>query len=87
MMSGFVVMMTLMRAGVRVFWVPIEGTVPTVRLLQLGPIVALLLLCAALTVQAGSVTDFMQATADGLYAPQTYAKDVLSAPRVQGGGS
>ncbi len=87
MVSGFVVMMTLMRAGVRVFWVPIESPVPTVRLLELGPIVALLLLCAALTVQAGQVADFMQATADGLYAPQTYVKDVLSAPRVKGGGS
>jgi multicomponent K+:H+ antiporter subunit D len=87
MVSGFVVMISLMRAGVRVFWVPVESTVPTVRLLELGPIVALLLLCAALTVQAGPAARFMQATAAGLYAPQTYIKDVLSAPRAQEGGS
>jgi multicomponent K+:H+ antiporter subunit D len=87
MVSGFVVMMTLTRAGIRVFWVPIENTVPTVRLLELGPIVALLLLCAALTVLAGPATRFMQATAAELYAPQTYIKDVLSAPRAQEGGS
>ena len=80
-------MIALMRAGIRVFWVPIESTVPTVRLLEMVPIVVLLFLCAVLTVQAGPVARFMQATAEGLYAPQTYVKEVLSAPRVRGAGS
>jgi multicomponent K+:H+ antiporter subunit D len=83
LLSGLAVMIALMRAGIRVFWVPIESTVPTVRFLEMLPIVVLLFLCVALTVKAGPVTRFMQDTATSLHAPQTYVKDVLSAPRVQ----
>ena len=90
LLSGLAVMIALMRAGIRVFWVPIESAVPTVRFLEMLPIVGLLFLCVALTIQAGPVSRFMQATAESLHAPQTYMKDVLSAPRVprrQEGGS
>ena len=81
LLSGLAVMIAMMRAGIRVFWIPLESTVPTVRFLEMVPIVGLLFLCVALTVQAGPVSRFMQATAEGLHAPQTYVKDVLTAPR------
>ena len=83
MLSGLAVVIAMMRAGIRVFWVPTESTVPSVRVIEMAPIAALLLLCFALTVQGGPVMRFMQATAQSLHAPQTYVRDVLAAPRVQ----
>jgi multicomponent K+:H+ antiporter subunit D len=83
MLSGLSVVIAMMRAGIRVFWVPTESTVPSVRVIEMAPIAALLLLCFALTVQGGPVMRFMQATAQSLHAPQTYVRDVLAAPRVQ----
>ena len=80
--SGFAIMISMMRAGIRVFWIPIESEVPSVRFLEMVPIVLLLFICAALTVQAGPVTRYMQDTAQSLHTPQTYVRDVLSEPRV-----
>ncbi len=77
--SGFAVMIALMRTGVRVFWVPLESTVPTVRFLEMVPIVVLLFLCVALTVQAGPVARYMQATAESMHEPVAYVRGVLSA--------
>ena len=79
MASGFAVMVGLMRAGIRVFWVPIESAVPSVRLLELGPVIGLLLLCGGLTVLAGPVAKFMQAAAESLHARQSYVRQVLPA--------
>jgi len=73
----------LMRAGIRVFWVPIESTIPTVRFLEVAPIVGLLVLSVALTVLAGPVSRYMDATAAALHAPKAYVQDVLSTPRVE----
>lgn len=91
LLSGFAVMISMVRTGIRVFWVPLESEVPSVRFLEMVPIVALLFLCAAMTVNAGPVARYMQATAESVHAPQSYMRDVLSAPRVQptqpGGGS
>ena len=81
--SGLTVVIAMMRAGIRVFWVPTESPVPSVRVIEMAPIAALLLLCATLTVQGGPVMRFMQATAQNLHAPQTYVRDVLAAPRVE----
>lgn len=83
LLSGFAVMIALMRAGIRVFWVPIESTIPTVRFLEVAPIVGLLVLSVALTVLAGPVSRYMDATAAALHAPKAYVQDVLSTPRVE----
>lgn len=82
LVSGLAVMIAMMRAGIRVFWVPLESTVPTVRFLEMVPIAALLFLSVALTIEAGPVARFMQTTAESLHAPKGYVNDVLSAPRV-----
>ena len=81
--SGLVVVIAMMRAGIRVLWVPAESAVPTVRVIEMTPIALLLLLCLALTVQGGPVMRFMHATAESLHAPQTYIQQVLSARRVE----
>jgi len=83
LLSGFAVMIAMMRAGIRVFWVPLESTVPTVRFLEVVPIVALLLISATLTVQAGPVSRYMHATAESLHAPEAYVRGVLSTKRVK----
>ncbi|MGD9803952.1 MAG: cation:proton antiporter, partial [Hyphomicrobiaceae bacterium] len=83
LLSGLTVVFAMMRAGIRVFWVPLESIVPTVRFLEMLPVVGLLALCIAITIQAGPVSRFMQATADSLHAPAPYVKGVGSAPRVE----
>ncbi|WP_072392812.1 monovalent cation/H+ antiporter subunit D [Hyphomicrobium sp. CS1GBMeth3] len=91
LLSGLAATIAMMRAGIRVFWVPIESTVPTVRFLEMLPIVVLLFLCVTLTVQAGPISRFMQTTAESLHEPQSYVRGVLGTPRVEpvqtGGGS
>jgi multicomponent K+:H+ antiporter subunit D len=53
------------------------------RVIEMAPIVALLFLCVVLTVQAGPVMRFMDATAQGLHTPRTYVQDVLTTPRTK----
>lgn len=67
LLSGLGVMFALMRAGMRVFWVPVEPSTPRVQLIEAIPIVGLLLLCASLTIGAGPVSRFMTDAADGLH--------------------
>jgi multicomponent K+:H+ antiporter subunit D len=80
--SGFAVMISLMRTGIRVFWVPVESTVPRIRFLEMVPIVVLLFLCAVLTVRAGPAARYMQATAQSLHEPGAYVRGVLAPSRL-----
>ena len=77
------------RAGIRAFWAAPDRTVPRVRLIEIGPVAVLLLLCAIQTIQAGPVMRFMQATAQSLHAPQDYIRWFLgsagNSPSVPGG--
>lgn len=84
LLSGLAATIAMIRAGIRTFWMPLERAVPRVRVIEMAPVAGLLLLCVALTVQAGPVMRYMQATAQSLHAPQDYVQDVLSAPRTQG---
>ncbi len=83
LVSGLAATIAMMRTGIRVFWVPIETTVPTVRFLEVVPIVGLLLLAAALTIEAGPAARFMQATAESIHAPGAYMHSVMTAPRAE----
>jgi multicomponent K+:H+ antiporter subunit D len=91
LLSGLAGVIAMARAGIRTFWLPLESTVPRVRAIEVAPIVVLLLMCIVITVQAGSVTQFMRSTAQSLHVPQDYIRSVMAAPRVQparpGGGS
>jgi multicomponent K+:H+ antiporter subunit D len=65
------------RAGIRSFWAAPDRDVPRVRVIEMAPVAALLIVCAAQTVEAGPVMRFMQAAARSLHAPQDYIRDVL----------
>ena len=49
----------------------------------MAPIAGLLLLCVALTVQAGPVLAYMHATARAIHAPDQYVGSVMKAPRTR----
>ena len=76
-LSGFSTLIAMMRAGIRSFWASPDRTVPRVRVIEMAPVMFLLIICAAQTVQAGPVMRFMQATAQSLHAPDDYIRDVL----------
>jgi multicomponent K+:H+ antiporter subunit D len=76
LISGFATIIAMTRAGIRAFWQPREA-VPRIRLIEIAPIVSLLILCVGLTVQAGVVMRFIEATAKDLHAPGTYINGVL----------
>jgi multicomponent K+:H+ antiporter subunit D len=76
--SGLAALIATTRAGINVFWASPDRTVPRVRLIETAPVVVLILLCAAQTIQAGPVMRFMNATAESLHAPRNYIRGVLS---------
>jgi multicomponent K+:H+ antiporter subunit D len=80
--SGLAAMIAMMRAGIRTFWAPIEGTVPRIKIVEIAPVAGLLLLCMAMTVGGGPVLRYMDATARAMHAPSAYIQEVLSAAPV-----
>lgn len=89
--SGLTTLIAMTRAGMRIFWMPLERAVPRVRFVEIVPIAALLLACATLTIQARSAMRYTQATARSVHEPQDYIRAVLIIPSEQsppeGGGS
>ena len=73
--SGFATVIGMGRAGVRRFWA--APGMPRVRVVEMAPIVLLLVLCAALTVQAGASIRYMNAAAQALHSPAAYTGHVL----------
>jgi multicomponent K+:H+ antiporter subunit D len=78
LLSGFAAVIAMARAGIRSFWLPLEGTVPRVRMVEMAPIVGLLLICVALTVQAQPVMGFINLATKSLHEPNDYIRSVLS---------
>lgn len=76
-LSGFATLIAMTRAGIRSFWAAPDRTVPRVRVIEMAPVMFLLIVCAAQTVQAGPVMRFMQATAQSLHASDGYVRGVL----------
>ncbi|MBR0831269.1 monovalent cation/H+ antiporter subunit D [Bradyrhizobium manausense] len=76
-LSGFTTLVAMTRAGIRSFWASPDRIVPRVRVIEMAPVIFLLIMCVAQTVQAGPVLRFMQATAQSLHAPGGYIRDVL----------
>jgi multicomponent K+:H+ antiporter subunit D len=75
--SGFVAMVALARAGVRRFWVG-DAHVPSVRLIEIAPVLFLIGLCVAITVDAGAVMGYLEAAAESLHSPRDYVDGVVS---------
>jgi multicomponent K+:H+ antiporter subunit D len=77
LVSGLVAIVALSRAGIRAFWSEPDRTIPRIGLVEFGPIVLLLVLCAAQTVAAGPVMRFAESTAQSLHSPQGYIRAVF----------
>ncbi|MET3925664.1 monovalent cation/H+ antiporter subunit D [Devosia sp. 2618] len=80
--AGFAALVALTRTGINTFWVAVSETPAPVRVVEIAPVLLLLTLTIILTIMAGPVTDYMQALANSLYAPNAYVGDVLATPLV-----
>jgi multicomponent K+:H+ antiporter subunit D len=78
--SGLSALIAMSRAGIRAFWAPVDAVVPRVLLIEILPVGLLLAATVALTVQAGPVMRFMEATAEGLHQPWSYVEKVMAQP-------
>ncbi len=76
--SGLAATIALLRAGINIFWVSFDDApVPSVRAVELLPVMLLLGLCLLLTVLAGPAMSYMEATAQYLQMPAGYVGGVL----------
>ena len=76
--SGFATVIGMARAGVRRFWASPDTNVPRVRVVELAPVVLLLILCVALTVQAAAPMRYLGEAAQALRTPDRYIDEVLN---------
>lgn len=82
--SGLAALIAMTRAGIRSFWLSLDREVPRIGMIEITPVVALLILCVMLTIQAGPAVRYMQAAAQSLHMPQDYMTNVLSASHIKG---
>lgn len=80
--SGLAAMIAMVRAGIRTFWAPIDGTIPRVLVMEIAPVAFLLTLCLTMTILGGPLLRYTDATAQSLHRPAGYIRDVLSTPPV-----
>ena len=80
--GGLAAIIALMRLGVRTFWAAGVVTPPRLKVSEAVPVTALVLLCVLLTVQAGTVFDYLGRTVDGLARNADYSARVLGEPPV-----
>ncbi|MGO4524175.1 monovalent cation/H+ antiporter subunit D [Microvirga sp. 2MCAF35] len=79
--SGLATLIAMTRSGITSFWARMSDSVPRVRIIEMTPVIALLLLAFGLTIGGGPAMRYMEATAQALQAPQGYVSGVLSAPQ------
>ena len=77
--SGLAGIIALSRMGSRLFWGTRERGKPRLRLIEAGPVAALILLAAALSLMAEPAARYLRATGEALYSPQSYIGAVLPA--------
>ncbi|MBW6422326.1 monovalent cation/H+ antiporter subunit D [Rhizobium sp. XQZ8] len=83
-LSGVAALISMTRAGIRTFWTSIEGTVPRVLVIEIVPVMFLLALTLALTVQAGPAMQYMDTTIRTLANPKLYIDAVRNAAVIPG---
>jgi len=81
-LSGIAALISMTRAGIRTFWSSLEGTVPRVLVIEIVPVMFLLFLTLALTVQAGPAMQYMDTTIRSLSNPRIYIDAVRNAAAV-----
>ena len=82
--TGLMALIALTRAGILHFWATYDRAPLELRLLEGTSIAGLLGACVALTLYAGPVMRYMQATADALHTPSLYIKAIMSARPIPG---
>lgn len=82
--TGLFALIALTRTGIRYFWTTHDRRPPQLRVLEGLPIAVLLAGCVGLTLYAGPVMRFTQATANALHTPSNYIRAVMSARPVPG---
>ncbi len=75
--SGLAATIALMRSGINIFWVSLEGVIPAIRWVEIAPILLLLGLGIAMTIYAQPVMGFMETAASMLYQRSDYIGAVL----------
>jgi multicomponent K+:H+ antiporter subunit D len=78
-LSGIAALISMTRVGIRTFWSSLEGTVPRVLVIEIVPVMFLLFLTLALTVQAGPAMRYMDTTIRSLSNPRIYIDAVRNA--------
>ncbi|MVA23098.1 monovalent cation/H+ antiporter subunit D [Agrobacterium vitis] len=81
-LSGIAALISMTRAGIRTFWSSIEGTVPRVLVIEIVPVMFLLALTLALTIQAGPAMQYMDTTIRALSKPANYIDAVRNATQI-----
>jgi len=79
--SGLATLIAMTRSGISSFWARMDDSIPRVRVIEMIPVLALLLLCFGLTVAGGPTMQYMEATTQALRIPQGYVKGVLTPER------
>lgn len=81
--AGLAAIIALMRLGVRIFWASGVTTPPRLQATEVASIGGLVVLCVTLTLQAGTVFDFLARTSEGLLRSTDYSQHILGEPPVQ----
>ncbi|RZJ26970.1 MAG: monovalent cation/H+ antiporter subunit D [Haliea sp.] len=82
LLSGFLTLVALSRAGIRYFWTQPMSSMPVLRALEVLPVAALLAASVALSIEAGPVMHHASDTAQGLFKPAAYRHAVMDARQV-----
>ena len=76
-LSGLATFVAMTRTGIRTFWAPLEVIIPRVLVVEVAPVILLIALCLALTVQGGPMIRYTEAAARALHGPASYIGAVL----------
>ena len=79
-LSGLAAIIAMLRFGVRTFWAAGVMVPPRLQVTEAGPVTLLLLLCVAMTLQAGPLLAYLGRASDDLHQPSQYIRRVLSQP-------
>ncbi|MES2687152.1 MAG: monovalent cation/H+ antiporter subunit D [Pseudomonadota bacterium] len=82
LLSGFLTLVALSRAGIRYFWTQPMSSMPVLRALEVLPVAALLAASVALSIEAGPVMRHANAMAQNLFMPAAYRNAVMGARQV-----
>lgn len=85
-LSGLAALVAMLRTGIQTFWAPRQAIVPRVLVVEVAPILALIMLCLAMTVGGGAVISYTDATARSLKDPAHYIGGVIGSGATERGG-